>query len=359
MAAFKDEISPAFVAAIAADLGGACTAFDRERFERLATDGLDERELKARIALVADALVATMPDDLTIAGDAVRAAVAAGGLPGWASLTVAEYVTAAMLDRPDLALPLLAVLTRQSSAEFAIRPFIELHLDVTMAQLRVWVDDPDEHVRRLVSEGSRPRLPWAPVLRRFVADPTPTIELLDRLFDDESDYVRRSVANHLNDVSKDHPELAVAVAERWLARSTHGEYVARHSLRSLVKRGDAGALAVLGFGSSESITVTDLVCDPATVAIGGAVTISFDVESSADIRAAIDYRVHYQGANGLKAPKVFKLTVRDLLAGETVRVSRRHSFEHVSIRRIAPGPHRVDVQVNGRVLASVDVDVVG
>jgi 3-methyladenine DNA glycosylase AlkC len=357
MADFKDQISPAMVEGLAADLAGAGRGIDAPRFVALALDGLDELALMDRVRHIAAALVTTMPSDTDDADRVIRAALDAGGLQGWSSLPICEYVSISMLDEPETALPLLAELTPRFSAEFAIRPFIDTHFDITMRHLHAWVDHPDEHVRRLVSEGSRPRLPWGDRLRQLVDDPTPTIGLLDQLFDDPSEYVRRSVANHLNDISKDHPAFAVATAERWSTATTHGDYVIRHALRSLVKRGDPAALAVLGFGNADTIRLSGLACRPASIAIGGEVTFEFTAVADTDTAAVIDYLVHYQGATGRKAGKVFKLATRTLVASQPIIIERRHRFAHVSIRQIRPGPHRIEIQVNGRVLAGVEVDV--
>ena len=357
MADFKEELSPALITRLGGELADASPAFDRAEFERLATSGLAERELKARMDWIAGALATTMPSAPEEASHVIRSALDGGGLNGWASMPVNAYVSTTMIDQPEIALPLLALLTSRYTAEFAIRPFIDAHYDLTMDHLKKWTNHPNEHVRRLVSEGTRPRLPWAGQLSRFIADPTPTLALLDSLVNDESLYVRRSVANHLNDISKDHPDLVLDTAARWLRGSTRGDYVVRHGLRTLVKRGDPAALAILGVDHNAPIEITDLACSPSTIAIGEATTVSFTLLAPEGTKAVIDYLVHYQGARGPKSGKVFKLTVRDLPAGEAVNFSRQHRFDHVSIRTIYPGPHRIEVQVNGRILGETMVTV--
>jgi hypothetical protein len=187
-------------------------------------------------------------------------------------------------------------------------------------------------------------------------DPSPAIELLDVLFDDESEYVRRSVANHLNDISKDHPELAVDIASRWLAASTHGDWVARHGLRSLVKQGRKGALGVLGFDFDVPVAVTGMSVEPLTIAVGETVTISAELVADRSTKAAIDYIVHYQGVHGPKDGKVFKLK-SCMLGPEPTSIAKRHTFKHVSIRTIHPGPHKIELQVNGTVVAKAVVDI--
>lgn len=364
MAQLKDEISPLLVERLAGALSAVSTSFDSAGFRQRASGGLDGLELKARVSRIADALAAALPASPDDAAQLIRDAVEHDDhsqdkvLRGWATMPVNEYVATAMLDRPDLALPLLATLTSRYTAEFAIRPFIDTHYDITIEHLRSWVTSPDEHVRRLVSEGTRPRLPWAGRLHRFIEDPTDPLELLDHLAGDDSLYVRRSVANHLNDISKDHPRVALETARRWAHRPAQDGYVVRHGLRTLVKQGDPGALAVLGFDHDAMIELTYLYCTPSTVRIGETTTISFTLQAPVPTRAAVDYVVHYQGARGAKAGKVFKLAVRDLPACAPVAFSRRHAFRHVSIRTIHPGPHLIEIQANGRVLGETTVDVV-
>jgi DNA alkylation repair enzyme len=357
MADFKNELSPALIHQIGNDLASASTAFNREAFERQACSGLDELEMKARIDWIAQALTEALPPTAEDADQVIRGALEAGGLGGWASLPVNAYVALAMLDRPDLGLPLLAALTPRYTAEFAIRPFIESQYDATMNAFQSWVTHPDEHVRRLVSEGSRPRLPWGQRLTRFIEDPTPTLTLLDALVNDESLYVRRSVANHLNDIAKDHPDLVLKTAHRWAACTTRGDFVVRHGLRTLVKKGHPEALAILGFDHNAQVTITDLHCTPQAVKIGETATITFTLKANENTRAAIDYVVHYQGMRGAKAGKVFKLAVRDLPAKQPIEFARRHSFAHVSVRTIRPGPHKIEIQVNGRVIGETIIEV--
>ena len=357
MADFKNVLSPELITRLGSELAGASASFDRARFEQLAGEGLEDFELMGRVDRIARALCATMPASAEVADREIRTVLDNGGLQGWASMPVNAYIAVAMLDRPDIGLPLLATLTSRYTAEFSVRPFIDAHYDFTMDCFRTWTMDPDEHVRRLVSEGTRPRLPWGKRLHRFIDDPSDALALLNLLMDDDSLYVRRSVANHLNDIAKDHPDLVLESARRWSTTTTQGDFVVRHGLRTLIKRGDPGALAILGFDYDAPIEISDFDCSPSTIAIGESITIGFTLLAATETRAAIDYVIHYQGARGQKAGKVFKLTVRDLPAGQPVHFTREHRFEHISIRRIHPGPHRIEVHVNGRVLCGTDVMV--
>ena len=359
MGDFKDEISAGLAARLADELQTAWPAFDRRRFTRGLRAELEPLALMARVDVLAARLARTLPESFDAAAAVLWRALDSRAFTGWMTLACGTFVARAGIDEPEVALPMLAGLTPRWSSEGPIRPFIERHPHVTYEHLRRWVDDPDEHVRRLVSEGTRPRLPWAPQLRSLVADPTPNIELLDRLVDDDSRYVRRSVANHLNDIAKDHPDLAVELARRWVGRSAGASWAARHGLRTLVKQGHPDALGLLGVAADADVHLVAFDAGPKRIAIGDEVQLSATVElaGAAAVEAVIDYRVHYVGANGPRRPKVFKWTQRRLEPGRPVTVTRRHRFEHVSIRTIRAGLHTVDVQINGRVLGAVEIDV--
>jgi 3-methyladenine DNA glycosylase AlkC len=359
MADFKDEFSAASTAVLAGELVRAWPEFPRARFEAGIGEALGPRTLSERIDLLATRLADALPASFDHAARVLWEALESPTFTGWMTMPCGTFVARSGIEHPDVALPLLAGLTPRFSSEGPVRPFIERHPAVTFEYLYRWVDDPDEHVRRLVSEGTRPRLPWAPQLRAFVADPSPTVPLLDRLVDDPSAYVRRSVANHLNDIAKDHPDVALDCARRWLPVGDRAAGVVRHGLRTLVKQGNAEALALLGADHHAPIRLGSFQLDQNPIRIGEAAAFTFTLEVDGDARAEaiIDYRVHYVGARGSRPPRVFKLTRRTLHPGTPVTISRRHRFEHVSIRQIRPGAHTIDVQVNGRVLGSVVLEV--
>ncbi len=228
-------------------------------------------------------------------------------------------------------------LTKVFTAEFCIRPFIVEHPQ-TMIKLRQWSHDPDEHVRRLVSEGTRPRLPWAARLPAFVADPEPVIALLDMLKDDPSDYVLRSVGNNLNDIAKDHPQRAVEVAATWMPGRRR---LVRRGLRTLVKAGDPAALAVLGYEPLEVAARADL---PREIAIGETLRLAIELSGRGRV-ALVDIVVHFVKANGSTSRKVF--TGGEFALDGTATIRRSISFAQHSTRRHYPGAHRIGVIING------------
>ena len=364
---FKNLINPALVQACGEHLRRRWRGFDRAAFERLALAGLDGLEMKARAMQVADALEATLPADFDRAAGIIEAALApaatddslgmrtsAAGLAGWIGWPLGEFIARRGLAEPERALAALHALTQRFSAEFAIRPLLVRHFDTTLATLGRWQHDPSPHVRRLVSEGSRPRLPWGLRIQRLVLDPSPTLPLLLTLQDDASAYVRRSVANHLNDIAKDHP----AHVADWLHAHLPGatperRALLRHASRTLVKQGDARVLQAWGLGQALRGRAA-LSLSPGAVRVGGRLQVALELASTS-ARAqdlAIDYVVHHVKANGSTSPKVFKGWKRTLAARETVRLLKSHSLKPVTTRVLHPGVHRVDVQVNGKVVAS-------
>lgn len=349
---FKNLIGPAVVRAMAAQLQQAWPAFERKRFERLALAGLDTLEMKARAMQISAALQATLPPDFDAAADVLDAGFTAG-LEGWGLWAVGEHIARHGQRAPQRALELLHALTQRFTAEWAIRPFILQHPQLAFATLKRWCTDPSEHVRRLVSEGSRPRLPWGLQLKPLIADPSPTLPLLEALQDDPSDYVRRSVANHLNDIAKDHPALVADWLERFVpSASAERRALLRHASRTLIKRGDLRVLDAWGLGSPLRGTAMLRIL-PGRAALGDGVTLEvlLQPKSRQAQRLAIDYAVHHVKANGGTSAKVFKGWTLELDAGEPLRLSKRHALKPITTRRYFGGRHRVELLVNGRVEA--------
>ncbi len=356
MAAIKDAFSPVLVDALAGELSGVCPELDVGAFAADALEGLADLELKARILHLTAALDRHLPGGLPELERVIRAALRSPRFDGWMTVPVTYLVAERGIDAPDVALPLLADMTGRFTSEWAVRPFIERHPDAAFAWFRRWTGDPDPDVRRLASEGCRPRLPWAPRVAALVAQPAPVIEVLDLLVDDPSEYVRRSVANNLNDIAKDHPGLALATAARWSAAGGAGvDGVVRHGLRTLATAGDTRALALLGYDGAAEVALEGLTVTPADPRIGDAAVIGARLSAPADTAVVAHYLVHHAGAGGMRAPRAFLLARRTLVAGVPAELRRRHTFAQRSVRRLYPGGHRVEIQVNGRVLGGVDI----
>ncbi|WP_392871487.1 DNA alkylation repair protein [Streptomyces sp. LN499] len=333
----------------------------RECAPRLAGLGLRERS-----DLLCDALLHAGPTPYAAFAAAVRTALADPAFSGWMIWPVSEAVAAKATTAPqgtcfEDALCLLSDLTPRLTAEFAIRRLLNTDLDRALAVIKKWTAHPDEHVRRLASEGTRPRLPWAVRVPAIQERPETTLPILNALYKDPSEYVRRSVANHLNDISHTQPELAVDVAAAWADKpDTHTPRLIRHALRTAVKKGDQRALALLGFELPVDLTVTGPNVARDLVAVGEQLRFDFTLENRGDKpqRLAVDYIVHYRKANATTSPKVFKLTVRTIQAGERAALSASRSFAPVSTRVLHPGTHFLELQVNGQPHGKVPFEVV-
>ncbi len=364
---FKNFIHAGLLGQAGGHLARHAPDFDRAHFEALATTGLEALELKARAMHVCAALEATLPADFAAAADVLERALAPPdpgeesppmqgldhGLRGWVLWPVGEYIARHGQAQPKRALQALHALTQRFTAEWAIRPFIEQHPALAFETLARWVYDPSPHVRRLVSEGSRPRLPWGLQLKGLIADPSPTLPLLAALQDDTSAYVRRSVANHLNDIAKDHP----ARVAQWLQQHLPGapgprRAMLKHASRTLIKAGDPAVLKAWGLGRPfKGLAV--LQAEPARVDLGGALRLTLHLQSTHNKAQtlAIDYVVHHVKAHGGTSPKVFKGWQLSLPPGGQVTLHKSHPLRPITTRRYHEGRHGLSVQVNGRVVA--------
>ncbi len=374
MEPFKNLLNATLVHRAAAALQRHDARFDAQRFAALASTGLDALEMKGRALHICAALEATLPPDFDAAAALIEAALApvadiagepvpgqivnggagdAEGLKGWILWPAGEFIARRGLAQPERALRALHALTQRFSAEFAIRPFIATHPELVFATLARWCTDPSAHVRRLVSEGSRPRLPWGLQLKALIADPSPTLPLLRALQDDPSAYVRRSVANHLNDIAKDHPALIAAWLDRHLADAgAERRALLRHASRTLIKRGDTAVLRAWGMGARFHGRVGFTIA-PARVTVGGELQLSLVLESASRQaqKLVIDYAVHHVKADGRTTPKVFKGWTLELPPGGRIALARRHSMKPVTTRRYHAGRHAVTLHVNGQPLA--------
>ncbi|MGB3486310.1 MAG: DNA alkylation repair protein [Mycobacterium sp.] len=332
---------------------------------RAAGAALAPLPLRGRSDALRDALLDDIPGDFTALATVVRAALA-GSAPfdGWmiwpVSDAVAERAVASGTDADfDTGMAVLAELTPRLTAEFAIRTLLRHNLDRALATIMTWTANPDPAVRRLASEGTRAYLPWGARVPSLLTQPAATVPILEALYRDPDPVVRRSVANHLNDLSREHAALVVDIAGRWLeSPDENTATLVRHALRTLIKRGNPDALQLLGFRAA-TVNIDGPVLDLATIPFGGSVTFSASIRNDGPeaARLAIDYAVHHRKANGSLTPKVFKLTTRTLDPGEVLAVSKVHSLRPISTRRYYPGSHAIDVRVNGIVSASTEFEV--
>jgi 3-methyladenine DNA glycosylase AlkC len=343
-APLKDQFGPEVVEQIAETL-----PVDRTRFVLDCLDGFHDLELMDRARHIADVMHAHLDADPATAVRQVHAALGAERRPGMAAFFYNPH--SAFLGTYGLpafteSMAAMYDLTKLFTAEFCIRGFL-VRYPQTLDRLRMWAADPDEHVRRLVSEGTRPRLPWAPRLPQFIEDPEPVIAMLDLLKDDPSPYVLRSVGNNLNDISKDNPGRVLQVAGAWYPGR---EPLVRRGLRTLIKAGDPQALAILGYGPTDVVAHAHL---PTRVAIGERLPLEIGLTGHGDV--LVDIVVHFVKADGRTSAKVFK--GGEVHVAGTAVIRRTISFAQHSTRRHHAGPHRIGVLLNGREQDIGTVDV--
>ncbi|GAA3940742.1 DNA alkylation repair protein [Litoribacillus peritrichatus] len=314
-------------------------------------------ELKARALRIAQGFKATLPDSYP---EAIKILVHSlgekltktddFGMSPFVYFPHVLFVSEYGLEHFEESMAAQYELTQRFSAEFSIRAFIEKYPEDTMARLAEWALDPDVHIRRLASEGTRPRLPWAQRLPIFQKDPQPVLKILELLKDDPELFVRRSVANNLNDIGKDNPQVLVDVAERWMVgASAERQWIVRHALRSAVKRAEPKALAILGYQPSENLEVVSVKITPTKVNKGESVTVCFTLKNNGSLQQSVmaDFSIHFVKANGKTSPKVFKMKSLQLGPNEQVTLSKKVSLAEMTTRKHYPGVHKVDVILNG------------
>jgi 3-methyladenine DNA glycosylase AlkC len=367
--ALKNQYGTQIPQRIAAMISQSYPGFDKQKFLDFVLPDYESLELMPRGWHMADGLRHALPDNYETAIEILlaslppaKSAIAetsptadreGGSLAPFLFMPHTFFVARYGLDDFDASMRAQYELTQRFTAEFSIRPFLEHHTDATLQTLQRWIADPSEHVRRLISEGTRPRLPWASHLRKFQKDPTPVLALLEQLKDDSSLYVRRSVANNLNDIGKDNPQVLFSTAERWMTNaSAQRAWVVKHALRVAIKNAEPQALAIIGFGKPAKVLVENLLIAPQTTTEGGQVTLSFELSNKTRNAQLllVDFQVHYVKANGQARPKVFKLSQLELLPNKSVQLSKKISLAAMSTRRHYPGKHQIDLLVNGQLI---------
>ncbi|MGJ8586015.1 MAG: DNA alkylation repair protein [Marinosulfonomonas sp.] len=355
---------------MSAHLSRATDLFDAEKFQRLALDGLEKLELKQRSEQFSHAIDGAMSGSYEETVTALLSALRPEGDPdsgtaqpddtgisGFGVMALTSFVSRNGLHMPEFSLEALAKMTSRFSSEFDVRPFFVTHPELTLNTAKAWALDGNMHVRRLASEGCRPLLPWGIRLHDFVADPSPILPILTALRDDPEDYVRRSVANNLNDIAKNQPDLVAGIAADWLqSADTNRKRLVKHACRTLLKKGHPGALAAFGFGAPDLASFR-LEIGADTVVLGDDVALTLILTNGAQRqKMLIDYVMHFMRANGRLSAKVFKWTELTLDPGETRVLTKTHPYRKVTTRKDYPGMQKVTVQINGVDLGGPDFE---
>ncbi len=362
---FREVFNTEMVTKLADNISSVYQSFEHNSFKNAIIPNLSELSFGDRCSLIADTLHSNLPENYTAAVkiliDALGPEAVADSLSGFDGFIIMPqclFVSRYGMDYFDASINALYEMTKRFTAEGDIRPFIERYPKKTMAFLHKITNDKNPYARRLASEGTRPRLPLCQRLPEFQKDPSLVLELLTKLKSDPNLMVRRSVANNLNDIAKDNPDVVVETLENWQQEDTSKEmkWIISHSLRSIIKQGHPGALQLLGYSSNVEINVSDIDISNQNPAIGEEITFSFTITSRENkpCKLMIDYLVHYMKVNGNQAPKVFKAAKKTIAPGQSITILKKHSFVQRSTRVHYPGGHGIQVQINGKKYTKVD-----
>ena len=333
--------------------------FDAGEFTRLVLDSdWADRELKQKMRHITVCLKQMLPADYQ---QSIRILEEiAPQFKGFVALSFSDFVECYGTNDWDISMEALARFTSSCTSEFAVRPFLDKDPERAMQYFYRWADDENEHIRRLSSEGCRPRLPWGMALRKFKKDPSPILPILEKLKDDPSEYVRKSVANNLNDISKDHPEVVLALCQQWQGQSKTTDRIIKHACRTLLKSGDTRALSLFGFGYITQLHVSNLSAANPHLKIGEHLQFSFTLANTSGQTQTVrlEYRIHYVKANGKTSPKIFQISEGKFPPGEH-RIAKKQAFTNYTTRTHFPGEHRLEIVVNGETKAEIRVWVEG
>jgi 3-methyladenine DNA glycosylase AlkC len=365
----KDQFNPNSIKQLADIFVEIEPQFHRQQFIAAALAGLEKLELKDRVQQVIHALAQVLPDDFASAAplliQAGQRLVTADNSAGWnhyLAWPLIDYVSRYGQQHNAVALPALEKLTPLFTAEFAIRPWVQHQFEIVYPQLQRWTQHKDPHLRRLASEAVRPRLPWAEHLAALKSDPRPIIPLLEQLKDDDSDYVRKSVANNLNDISKDHPELVIDLCEQWLKNNPSApcEWIVRRGLRTLLKQGNSQALALLGYQHDLQFSQLVFELDKKIVKAGEAITLQLSLVAAMTEKQPlkIDYGLIYPLQQGKTGSKIFSWSERQLSPEQGISLTKRHVFTALSTRRLRAGRHHLELLINGQCYARQTIELI-
>jgi 3-methyladenine DNA glycosylase AlkC len=354
MSLLKDLYSPRFYNSLSDALKEVLPSFRKQLFlKQIFTEEFGAKELKARMRHTSEVLHHFMPPDfkeavgiiLKLIGFWKKSGMGYGGLE---HMFIPDYIEVYGIDHFEISMKAFETVTQFVSCEFAVRPFFIKYGNRMVNQMKLWSGHKNENVRRLSSEGSRPRLPWAMAIPALKKDPSPILSILENLKNDPSEYVRRSVANNINDIAKDHPDIVMKLARDWKGISKETDAIIKHGSRTLLKKGHAEILLHYGL-KSKNILVSDFKIQTPVVKMGDSVSFSFRItnKDKKEQTVRLEYGLYYNKSNNQLARKVFKISEKKYKAGVVTDVTRKQSFREITTRTFYPGKHQLSIIVNG------------
>lgn len=357
--ALKELFNKAFYENLALEFNKADKNFNAGKFVKDVTGNMDELSLNERMRNTSIVLKKHLPADFK-KSIGIMQKVIPNMNTGYTTLVFPDFVGVYGHDNFDASMEALNYFTQFGSSEFAIREFLKRDFAKTIKVMNQWAADKNHHVRRLASEGSRARLPWSFKLDEVINNPKTTQSILEKLNADTELYVKKSVANHLNDISKDNPDWMLKLVEGWDKQNAHTAWIIKHACRTLIKKGNKQTLSLFEFEKNAKVQVNNLKLSTRKLKIGETMQFELDVVSDKNKtqKLVIDFVVHYVKKSGELSPKVFKLKELELKANETVRIVKKHRFENFTTREHYAGKHMLEIMVNGNILASSSFDLV-
>jgi 3-methyladenine DNA glycosylase AlkC len=360
----KNIYNPCFFEAFTGTLNEVIPGFKKQQFVNTVFNiEWPDKELKQRIKHIAISLKEQLPGDYKDNIKAITKVIEALKAKGvkennFEYIFFPEFIAIYGLHDLETSLKAMEVVTQFSSCEFAVRPFLLQYPDEVMHQMLLWSKHPHPSVRRLSSEGCRPRLPWGLGIPQFKKDPSPILPILDNLKNDTSLFVRKSVANNINDIAKDNPSIAIQLVRDWKGVSAETDWIIKHGCRSLLKKADKNAYQLFGLSSSLPKMVKKLSLSASKINIGDQLQYSFILSPATTLKLRVECAVYYNKANDKQNKKIFKLSEQTYEAGKNYRFDRTHRFQHFTTRRQYAGKHKIGIVINGQEQVSKEFVVV-
>lgn len=353
--ALKDMFNKKFYERLAHELNKADKHFHPDKFVKEVTKELDALSLNQRMRNTSHVLKNHLPADYKKSIEILSKTIPA--FQGfYTSLLFPDFVGVYGHDDLSTSLAALKHFTQFGSSEFAIREFLKRDFNETIKVMYGWAEDKNHHVRRLASEGSRPRLPWSFKLDAVIANPSLTKPILEALKSDDELYVRKSVANHLNDISKENTDYMLQLINSWDKKNAHTAWIVKHASRTLIKKGDPRSLAVFDFEKNAKVELLDFKIKQAKIKLGDSLEFSFKLVSQkkTNQKLVVDYAIHYFKKSGEQSRKVFKLKELDLKGNATEVITKKQVFKDFTTRKHYAGKHGLELIVNGKSLGKKD-----
>lgn len=358
MEPLKEMFNLAFYKRLSAEFALADQNFKPEKFVKDVSRNMQDLSLNQRMRNTSIVLKTHLPADYGKSIDILKSVIP-NVSRGYTNLLFPDFVGVYGHDNINLSLEALAYFTRFGSSEFAIREFLKRDFKTTIRVMEKWASDKNEHVRRLASEGSRPRLPWSFKLNEVISNPSSTRNILEQLKSDDALYVRKSVANHLNDFSKDSPDYMLGLVGAWDRNNRHTAWIVKHACRTLIKKGHVQTLGLFDFNNKIHVEIKNFKADKEKLQLGDTLAFEFDLVSRSKKaqKLAVDYCIHYYKKSQGLSPKVFKLKEIGLEAGSTLHITKKQVFKDFTTRKHYAGTHVLEIIINGNILAKQEFEL--